>query len=70
MSDKQELIKPADNINFVDLAVNVGANMFCLNSCLEVSYAKLSGQEKSCFENCLNIYSRFHDSYDKNFNLN
>lgn len=70
MSDKQELITPTNDIKFVELTVNVGANKFCLNSCLEVSYAKLSGQEKSCFDNCLNIYSQFHDSYDKNFNLN
>jgi hypothetical protein len=52
------------------IITDLSSDKFCLKNCVDISHASSSAKESECFNNCLNTYNQFINSYEKNFHLN
>lgn len=51
------------------LTKQLGRDSFCLKNCVDITESRLKSKETICFDNCVSVYTKFQNSYEKNFQL-
>lgn len=49
---------------------NRSSESFCMKDCLNVTSVDVTPSEEKCFEQCMNLYTKFSKYYDRNLALN